>query len=296
MGFRMKFNKPPLSIEDQISLLQNRGLEITEIDKASYYLQNIGYYRLSAYYIPFRQPDTPAAEHKFSPGTSFQDILDLYIFDRQLRLILLDALERLEIALRAKLSQPLSISHGSHWYLESDLFYSKVQHAQIIAKIANDTGHHNGGKKVSEAVKHYYSKYSDPPLPPTWVIFEELSIGSVSRIFKSIKNEHKKELTDSFNVTADVLESWLHSLTVLRNKCAHHSRVWNNNFPAVKIPKKGPKIGITNAQKLQGLVSVISHMLTVISGDTTWKDRVTDHIKTCPVSYNNAMGFNSTNT
>ncbi len=286
----MKFNKPSLDIKGQISLLQERGLKISNIEKASYYLQNIGYYRLSAYYIPFQDPHSQAAEHKFAPNTDFQDILNLYIFDKQLRLILFDALERLEIALRAKLSQPLSMSHGSHWYLESDLFYSKVQHAQIIAKIAKDTGHHNGGKQVSEAVKHYYSKYSDPPLPPTWVVFEELSIGSVSRIFKSIKNNHKKELTNSFNVTADVLESWLHSLTVLRNKCAHHSRVWNNNFPAVKIPKKGPKVDITNAQKLQGLISVISHMLTIISGGTTWHEKIIKHIDSYPVN-KKAMGF-----
>ena len=96
----MKYEKPPLAIEKHIDLLKSRGLTITNLEKARHYLMQIGYYRLSAYFIPFNDQNAPTEEHKFSQGTDFQDILDLYMFDRELRLILLDGLREIEIAVK----------------------------------------------------------------------------------------------------------------------------------------------------------------------------------------------------
>ncbi|WP_321394110.1 Abi family protein [Emcibacter sp.] len=287
----MKFEKPPFSPDQHIALLQNRDLKIDDKEKAKYYLHNIGYYRLSAYFIPFRKTEPVDIEHQFKEDITFQNILDLYIFDRQLRLILYDALERIEVAVRTQITNCLSLNHGTHWFENSSLFNSPLDHAQIIVKFARDVGHNNGGRQSSEAIRHYYKKYKEPQLPPTWMVMEELSIGTLSRLFKFLKNEEKKDIANHFSVSCDVLENWLHSLTVLRNTCAHHSRTWNRTFPSVKIPRKGPNLGIVRENKLQGQICVMKHMMNLIAGDTSWHDRLIAHIKTCPIPYEKDMGF-----
>lgn len=215
----------------------------------------------------------------------------MYIFDRQLRLLLTDALERIEITIRTRITNNLALNHGPHWFLKQSLFYDPVSHAKIISKISNDVGQNSNGKKKSEALRHYFRKYKEPSLPPAWVVMEELSIGTLSRLFKAIRNPEKVNVANYFGVSCDVLESWLRGLTVLRNTCAHHSRTWNRSYPAILVPKKNPKLGIVNAARLQGLICIIRYMIEKISGDTDWHERLSAHLKTCPISYAHPMGF-----
>ncbi len=291
IGFLMKFEKPSSTPREQITLLSGRGLIIDDPEKAEYYLRHIGYYRLSAYFIPFQIGPVSENPHQFRPKITFQGILDLYIFDRQLRLYFNDALERIEIAIRAMLTDHMAHNHGPHWFLNSSLFYNPLEHAKIIVKISNDVGSNNGGRKKGEAVRHYFKKYKDPSLPPTWVVMEELSIGTLSRLFKAIRNDEKHEIADYFKISCDVFESWLHSLTVLRNRCAHHSRTWNRTFPPIKIPRKSVNLGIQHAERIQGLICIIKYIVEKVSGDTDWHDRLTEHLNKCPVRYEGPMGF-----
>ncbi len=95
----MKFEKPPLTLKAQVDLLRSRGLIIEDSAKAEHYLQHINYYRLRSYLIPFEANSTT---HTVRPETSFDSVLELYVFDRELRLLLLDAIERFEVALRTR--------------------------------------------------------------------------------------------------------------------------------------------------------------------------------------------------
>ena len=126
------FSKPPLSVDSQIDQWIYRGLHVPDREQARHYLSVISYYRLSAYTLPF-QVGNP--EHHFLPGTSFGHVLDLYIFDRELRLLLLDAIERIEVALRASMTNILSDHHGSHAYLQTEIFDTRYNHGWLIEQI-----------------------------------------------------------------------------------------------------------------------------------------------------------------
>ena len=114
---RIPFNKPPLSLPDQLTLLVARGLTVNDAADATHYLTHIGYYRFSGYALPFQVGGTGSDQHNFKPGVTFDNILDRYIFDRKLRLLVMDAVERIEISIRAALSNTIAARHGAHWYL-----------------------------------------------------------------------------------------------------------------------------------------------------------------------------------
>ena len=169
---RSVFDKAPLTLDQLIKLLESRGLLIEDSERAKRYLRYIGYFRLSRYFSPFK--DRPSGA-EFRPDATFDDILNVYIFDRKLRLLIIDAIERIEVAVRATISNTMSISYGSHWYCERWHFKRNFNHAQLINRIKMETGFENK-KKRNESCRHYYENYNDPELPASWMIAEVLSI------------------------------------------------------------------------------------------------------------------------
>ncbi len=105
------YTKPALTVDQQITLLESRGLTVKDIDKAQHYLQFINYYRLSGYSICFEQLDNGKRSHQFNPGTTFDDILALYNFDRHLRIHVMDAIERIEVAIRTQICLQMAVTH-----------------------------------------------------------------------------------------------------------------------------------------------------------------------------------------
>ncbi|MFH5877494.1 Abi family protein [Arthrobacter sp. NA-172] len=135
----LHYSKPPMGHADLVAQLSTRGLDIPDANRATRYLRNIGYYRLSPYAIPFQQ-GTP--DHAFRPGAQFDDLLDLYAFDRTLRLLVMDALERVEVAVRASLTDYMSTStQDAHWYTDGSLTQNQGKHQrllQIVRKTCDD--------------------------------------------------------------------------------------------------------------------------------------------------------------
>jgi abortive infection bacteriophage resistance protein len=115
----MRYAKPSLSIPDQSALILERGLLCDDPARLQKYLSTIGYYRLSAYWHPFELPsgDPNTRNHKFKPGTTFDKVLGLYIFDRNLRILVMEAMERIEVATRSQWANALAVRHGSHAYM-----------------------------------------------------------------------------------------------------------------------------------------------------------------------------------
>ena len=133
LGYReMKFSKQPLLFSDQLTLLESRGLLISHRDYAEHYLKHINYYRLAAYCLPF---ENNHETHQYIDGSSFDQVLNLYIFDRELRLLVLDAIERIEVSIRTHFAYTLSHKYGSHAYLNPQLFKAKWPHAKNIDQL-----------------------------------------------------------------------------------------------------------------------------------------------------------------
>jgi len=123
-GFLLRYSKPPLNIPDQLQQLRDRGLLVGSDDLALNALELIGYYRLSAYWLFFEEPPASGEtrSHRFKPGSTFEQVIDLYNKDRLIRLLVIDAIERIEIAARSAWVQEMSIKHGPHCYLDPQLF------------------------------------------------------------------------------------------------------------------------------------------------------------------------------
>jgi abortive infection bacteriophage resistance protein len=226
------FSKKPTSVFEQLNLLISRGLIIDKEDRVIRYLNQISYYRLSAYFMPYQ-----SGKNQFNSDTNFDLILDTYKFDRKLRLLVFDSIERIEVAIRAQMINVLCKNHNtSHWQDDKKIFKEpyenkkgfRIDFFDDFQKIIDK----NCMTKNPEVfIQHYNGKYRYPKHPPSWMCVELLTIGELSRLYKGLKlNSDKQDIADYFHLHHIVFESWLHTLTYVRNICAHHSRLWNRDF------------------------------------------------------------------
>ncbi|OFY39318.1 MAG: Abi-like protein [Bacteroidetes bacterium GWF2_40_14] len=234
----MKYSKPSLSIESQIQLIESRGLFFENKTKAIRHLSNISYYRLSAYMIPFKERDsTGKVLDKFKHGSRWNDIVNLYRFDRKFRLLMFDAIERIEIGLRTQLIYQLSQKYASHWHTNESIFKpityrDKKTGATINRNIYSEINKHIReeleSNKSTEFIKHYVGKYNDPPTPPSWMSVEIMYFNQLSLICNALRNpKDLSDLANFYSLPKDIFTSWLHTINYIRNICAHHSRLWN---------------------------------------------------------------------
>lgn len=237
------YNKLPLTIHDQLKLLKSRKLKVSNESNAIAFLQEISYYRLSAYFLPFQK-----IKDQFDIGTTFDQIIETYSFDRELRLFVFDCIERIEVAIRTQMIYQMAIFHqDSHWQDNKSYFitpfYNKIGNyidpfsdfQRIIskAKIA---------RTPELFIRHYIKNYDLPANPPCWMSFELLTIGELSHVYRGLKNNaDKRRIANFFDLHPTVFTSWLHTLTYVRNLCAHHSRLWNRELAIVPEKLLKPK-------------------------------------------------------
>lgn len=285
MKQKVNFDKPAISIADQVSLLKNKNLIIDNIHEAEHHLTVIGYYRLMIYFRPFLDSKN-ASNTQFEKGTLFSDVLNLYIFDRELRLLVIDALERIEVAFRTTISNAMSLKYGAHWYLDQSLFLQPTQHEFFLEEIKSHLK-----RSHEDFIKSYYLQYQHPEHPPSWMVMECISFGTISKIYSNIKDRSvRKMIGDTLGQYSEVIKSWMRSLTYTRNLCAHHSRLWNRFF--VNKPQVNLDIVFERNQSPFYLQAhIIQALLSQISPGNHWKDKLYRHFLAHPnVAYKD-MGF-----
>lgn len=234
----MKYTKPPLTFEKQVKLLIKRGLSITNHQKAEDILKDINYYHLSAYFLPFQNN-----KDRFLPGTTLEQIMCIYEFDRKLRLLFMSAIEFIEISMRTKISYFIAHRYGPFAYSEPKIFQKHFKHNKWMDKLSENLKH---SREVF--VKHFKMKYIKEKHLPIWIMIEIIALGQLSQLYNGLQKKDKQSISHKeYGVSAQVLTSWLHSLTYIRNMCAHHNRLWNRilaitpklakNMPSVKENK-----------------------------------------------------------
>jgi abortive infection bacteriophage resistance protein len=286
----MKYEKPAISIAEQIALLKQRGLIVTNPQKTAHYLSNISFYRFRAYTFPFQDNSNP--EHPFVENVSFEDIVQLYVFDRQLRLLIFNAIEKIEIALRTQIIYHYALQYGSHWHLNPTLYNNAVYFAEHIASL---------GKEIDRSketfIDHYKKKYTQPKEPPCWMSLEVTSIGLLSKLFENLKRDKcKNEIAAHFGLkNVVILENWMRCFSILRNICAHHGRVWNRRITPITIAQKPVFTYIYNKTvwpyKIYAYLVNIQYILNTISPNHHFKQNLLDLMKTCPMAQEKEMGF-----
>ena len=288
----MRYQKPSTSIQEQIAIMRNRGLIISDADYAEQYLKFIGYFRLAGYALPLQINYNEDGSHFFLPGTRFEDIVDLYAFDRKLRLLVIDALERIEVAVRATISQAMAEQYGPHWYLGKQLFVPTFDYVAFLDRLKKDIGHDHSRKPARQTfIQHYYDKYSEPELPPSWMVFEVLSVGTVSKIFKNISREYQKPIARTYDLDAGIFASWLHSLSYLRNLAAHHQRLWNRKYTIKPALTKRVPIDLYQQDRFYAQAVMIQVLLKKISPGSDWSTRLLDLFNEYPSIEIQRMGF-----
>lgn len=284
------YNKPALTVDQQIDLLVSRGLSLPDKDKARHYLQFISYYRLSGYTISFEQIIDGKRTHQFKTGTIFDDILVLYDFDRHLRTLVMDAIERIEVAVRTQICLALAITYNdSHWHLRRDLFKPEFNYNAFIKKCTEEQ--QNSKEKF---VLHYKNTYTQPELAPAWMTTELLPMGTWSIVYKNLENRSdKKRVSDVFKLSPVDLESWLHALTYIRNLCAHHSRIWNRHFTI--RPKQISEYVkyLTPTTTFAAQAAMMHLLLKIISPDSKWSARLYELMENHSFINPSRMGFSN---
>jgi abortive infection bacteriophage resistance protein len=287
----VKYNKPPLSVDQQVDLLVSRGMIIPDRGRAARYLTYINYYRLRAYWLPFETP-MAVGEHRFRAGTEFEHALSLYIFDRKFRLLVLEAIERVEVAFRTRFAYIIGNRYGSHAYLDANLFKSARFHSECLESLRVEYD-----RSRETFVEHYKAKYDDPSLPPIWAACEIMSFGQLSRWFDNLKHRHdRKNIASIFQIDESVLASFIHHLTHVRNIAAHHSRLWNRRLTFTMAIPQRPKeiVGWFNPdldRNIYNSLVMLGYLLRLMSPGTTWAGRVRELIEDNPVVGPETMGF-----
>lgn len=286
-SFYMDYTKRPLSLQEQIDKLCSRGLLFDDKDSAKRYLSNISYYRLRAYTYPFQENEDKSADHRFKRNDiHFSDIIDLYCFDRRLRILMFNAIEKIEVAIRARLVQAFSDETGdSHWFMNEALFENKVYSKDGTEQTAFKALQEEIQKEVSRSnedfIKYYKDKYDYPKMPPAWMTLEVLSLGTLSRLYKLLKKSPAKtKIAKDLGLPNDkILANWLYAISVWRNCCAHHSRIWNRrSLINVTLPYNTARpfidrgtLGTIHTNKIFAVMCCIKYISNIISPDSDIK-------------------------
>jgi abortive infection bacteriophage resistance protein len=294
------FTKPYLTVADQIALLKRRGLAVTDDARAAAALERIGYYRLSGYWYPFRVSSatspggTRSVEDDFRPGAEFGQIVDLYVFDKKLRLLTLDAIERVEVALRTDIALLLGrhspVAHRNPAYLHGKFTKTLLRgkagtgHQEWLARLDDVTA-----RSREDFVVHFRQTYSTPP--PIWMAIELWDFGMLSHFLAGMRHQDQATLAAKYGLPRpQLLTGWVRSINFARNLCAHHSRLWNR--PLVDqppLPRKGevPLLDHLTAdshmhKRYYGAVAILRYLLRYINPTTSWATRLADLVAALP--------------
>lgn len=286
------YHKPPLSIEEQIDLLLQRGMSIPDRDRARHYLTHINYYRLRAYWLPF-EANYRTGQHQFRPGTAFDDVLALYTFDRELRLLLIDAIERVEISLRARWTYHMTMQYGP--FAHED--YAHFKRKDIWQSCMDELKKEYTRSRETFA-DHYRNNYGHLNSPPIWVACELMTLGHVSRWLQNLNlPKDRQQIANAYGLDERVLVSFSHHLTIVRNHCAHHGRVWNRKFSLkMQLPAKKPQhlaaaFHPAEDRRLYNTLTMLAYMMHLLCPDSTWTSRAKHLIRSCPQAKLTDMGF-----
>lgn len=293
----MRYLKPPLSFDQQANLLIYRGLQDVTISELIEFLQNVNYYRLSGYLYTFKKYDHNTGEEKFANGTSFIIVKQRYEFDRRLRLLLMDAIERIEVSIfRTRLVEIHTTKYGPFGYTDPAnydyIFANSLGFSKLLSEIEDDIS-----RSHEEFVARYKAKYVEEPCLPFWMTAELMSFGQMFTLYKNLEYGLKRQISSYFHIHPVVMDSWLHSLNYIRNACAHHVRLWNRLLPLPpKIPysKNNPEWHIpveVDNKRVFVILTICQYLLKELGLNGQWKSSVDILLGESPNVPIHMMGF-----
>lgn len=178
------FQKIALTSAQHVVRLQSKGLIINNVSDAEKTISRIGYYRLLPYMRFFQDGNS-----NFKSDINFDKIISLYNFDRKLRLLCFDAIERIEVCMRSFVVETLCVPYGPHFYMDSSYFIN-ISHFRNTQNLARSVRH--------DSTIHYMNTYSNPELPCFWALCEGMTFGELSKFYSGILSTHKSAIAKRF--------------------------------------------------------------------------------------------------
>ncbi|WP_321871958.1 Abi family protein [Paraburkholderia tropica] len=287
-NLKKAFTKKPESSQELVARILARGLVVTPEEKAELFgnLQAIGYYRLTGFCLPFQIKSKPN-KGKFAAGTQLRSILALYQFDTELRALCGQALEKIEVYSRNVICDHMSRTHNAHWYADAACFRTKFPELKGKAEqnVFFDPARNGPSRDLSQNphlfLSHYYATYDTPAMPAAWMHRECASFGYWAKAFACLSTADQKSIADRFSypnrkpIDPVLLEDWFQSVSIFRNRCAHHARITYRAFPfAPNVPTNNPcgKVFGSKQNDLRTILLVITILIKHIAPSAMWRD------------------------
>jgi abortive infection bacteriophage resistance protein len=312
--------KPFKEYGELVTTLEQRGMTVADSVRAARKISQVGYYRLSGFWYPCREIEfdengdavkqygKPKRLNKFLPATDFDEIFKLYTLDKRLRFLLLDGIERIEINLKTVLAHELGkvdeLAYQNPALINPTQLKDYYHNGQIKNSWIEWSNRQRSELSRSKEDAIVWHKKSQKAIP-IWVAVEAWSFGTLSKYFELLKQSHQNNIAARLGVSNPVLfVRWLQSMNILRNRCAHHTRVWNqtSNNP-IGIPTNDNEdslyfanFNLTNdsKKKIYGLIVVLWYLVQKIGPNSDWIQHICDEIENLPnlpIDYQKAMGI-----
>jgi abortive infection bacteriophage resistance protein len=268
------FTKAAATPEQLLQKLKQRGLVVPAAVEplALSYLRGVGGYRLKGYWFDVVDPTTK----QFPPGYTFELIAERCEFDREVRAATIEAIDRLEVAIRSAMANHLSLAHSPHWFLETAIFKPTRDWGvgQLIRKIEEEVRRSEGKRFVA----HYFDHHDEPYLPPSWSISECVTFGLWSRTYSILRDARdKKAISKRFGVDqVEVFQSWIHVLTVVRNVAAHHGQLLKVKLGVAPANYKTAGVKFANQKSFYAAATVVQFLLQQTGLPQRWKTDLAD--------------------
>lgn len=287
-GNLQNYSKPWLNVEQQVAVLESRGLTVADKQAAMSFLLHVNYYRFSGYCLAFEDQ-----RHVLVDGTTFEEIKQTYDFDSKIRDLFTEALELIEIDLRTTTAYSFGETYGAFGHTLSRNFHDRfdynANHCDWLSRLNEET------ERSSELfVRHFSRNYHDYPNIPIWVATEIMSFGGVSRMIAGMKKKDRKKISTEYQLAPRVLSKLTHHFAYVRNLCAHHCRLWDRRWKvkpelpdraAFRSPHLISNSGLYSTVLL--LEMMLSRCPAISTEASLWKDRIIsilDHPPNCPDS------------
>jgi len=231
----MSISKPALTRKEMISLLKNRNLKFNSESNAIEILKRLNYQKLMVYRFKFLEDSI-----NFIPNTTFENIYDLYKFDRDLKFLILELVESVELALRTQIAYELGHKYSIHCHFENNIFLNPDFHNNLLSKLSYKFDMSNIDRPL--IIVYHQNKYKDQL--PIYKFIELLTLGQLSKVFKNLKIEDRDLITKTYyknryhKINSKHLTSWFLTITEVRNICAHHEKLYNRIFEISPLKHK----------------------------------------------------------
>lgn len=254
----LKQHQPPMTIDEQVENLKSLGLIINDEEYAKKILNDISYFRLvKAYSLGFKSKN-----EKYNDGVTFEQIVELYLFNANFRQITFAEIEKIEVNVRCRIANYFAETYGVLGYKEAENFADEEYHKTFIEDIKEEVGRNS----KAPFVRNFRDNYEGGELP-IYALVEVFSFGTLSKFYKNMKNVDKKVVAKSFGIGYTYLESWLESISYVRNICAHYGRLYNAKLSKTPILyKEYSQAGIGNNR----IVGVLLCMKQILKSDRHW--------------------------